>query len=211
MPPAKIEYRAVATSVAPIEQRAEGDKNVITGYGAVFYNSADPGTEYSIYSDMVERIGPNAFDDALNRDDVRGLFNHDSSMLLGRMGAKTLRLAVDQTGLRYEIDMPDTSTGNDVMALIRRGDIFGSSFSFQVEEQLFSELPDGKMIRTIMKAKLFDVGPVTFPAYQSASTSARSDERFSAEWDKMKTPPPVVTSRAAVRTRVRMIEIDLAQ
>jgi uncharacterized protein len=152
MPPAKIEYRAVATSVAPIEQRAEGDKNVITGYGAVFYNSADPGTEYSLYDDMVERIGPNAFDDALNRDDVRGLFNHDSSMLLGRMGAKTLRLAVDQTGLRYEIDMPDTSTGNDVMALIRRGDIFGSSFSFQVEEQLFSELPDGKMIRTIMKA-----------------------------------------------------------
>jgi hypothetical protein len=83
-----IEYRAVATSVAPIEQRAEGDKNVITGYGAVFYNSADPGTEYSLFSDMVERIGPNAFDDALNRDDVRGLFNHDSSMLLGRMGAQ---------------------------------------------------------------------------------------------------------------------------
>lgn len=157
-----------------IETRADG-KPVIVGYGAVFHRADDPGTQYELWRDTIERVSPKAFDQAMKRkDDTRALFNHDMNHVLGRTTAGTMRLSVDATGLRYEIDPPDTETGRSVVESIKRGDVSGSSFSFSVDKESW-EARDGKQIRTIESVTLFDVGPVTFPAYASASTSVRSE------------------------------------
>jgi HK97 family phage prohead protease len=113
---------------------------------------------------FVEQISPAATSKTLQESDVRALFNHDSSMLLGRTSSGTLRLTEDRDGLAYEIDLPDTSVGNDVRELLRRGDISGSSFGFRVIEDSWTETRDGFPLRTIEELALIEVSPVTFPA-----------------------------------------------
>jgi HK97 family phage prohead protease len=161
---------------AGIETRADG-KPKIVGYASVFYDPADPGTEYRLWSDVVERISPTAFDRAVREDDVRGLFNHDANQILGRNGAGTLRLSVDKVGLRYEIDPPDTAQAAAVVEAIRRGDVTGSSFGFMPETTAFrEEVRDGKTVTIVEResVRLFDVSPVTFPAYAAATTGLRA-------------------------------------
>ncbi len=122
---------------------------------------------------FVEQISPAATSKTLQESDVRALFNHDSSMLLGRTSSGTLRLTEDRDGLAYEIDLPDTSVGNDVRELLRRGDISGSSFGFRVIEDSWTETRDGFPLRTIEELALIEVSPVTFPAYLDTSSAIR--------------------------------------
>jgi uncharacterized protein len=161
---------------AGIETRADG-KPMIVGYASVFYREDDPGTEYRLWSDVFERVKPAAFDRAVKEDDVRGLFNHDPSQILGRNGAGTLRLSVDKVGLRYEIDPPDTAQAAAVVEAIRRGDVTGSSFGFMPDVTTYrEERRDGKLVTIVEResVRLFDVSPVTFPAYTAATTGLRA-------------------------------------
>lgn len=175
-------------AVAGLEKRAEGDegREVIVGYGAVYYNAADPGTQYDIFGDgtFIERIMPGAFDAALARpDDVRCLVDHDPSRILGRNIAGTLRLSADSRGLRYECDPPDTSVGRDILVSLRRKDVTGSSFAFIEESQRWTEEGD-VLIRELLSVRLFDVSPVTYPAFTSADVTLA---RRSAEiWRAMR-------------------------
>lgn len=170
--------RDVALELADIrlEKRA-GKPTKIVGYGAVFYDGT-PGTEFQLWPGVLERIAPTAFDRALEeRDDVRGLFNHQPDNLLGRTSAGTMKLTVDPKGLRYEIEPGDTTVARDVIQHIERGDLSGSSFMFGVEKQSFETLDDGTEIRTIESVKpLYDTGPVTFPAYDGSTTGVRDRE-----------------------------------
>jgi HK97 family phage prohead protease len=123
-----------------------------------------------------ERIAPGAFTEALKRSDVRGLFNHNPSQLLGRSSAGTMRLTEGSDSLLYEIDPPDTSVARDVTALIKRGDVTGSSFAFTVrtDEWTKATTPGDLPLRTIKEIdELRDVGPVTFPAYEETTVQAR--------------------------------------
>lgn len=166
--------RRITGGECRIESREDGSRMAV-GYGAVFYRAGDSGTEYELWKGAVERIARGAFSEALNRpDDVRGLFNHDSDHLLGRLSAETLRLRADDRGLLYEIDLPDTQAGRDVATSIERGDLTGSSFAFVPEVVEWSEEED-REIRTIKSVRLYDVGPVTFPAYESSTTALRTD------------------------------------
>lgn len=167
-----MERRYLAANIADVSLRAEGDgSGMIHGYGAVYYNGS-PETEYQLWPGMVERIMPGAFAQAVNRDDVRALFNHDTNMVLGRKSAGTLRVFDDNRGLRYEIDPGETTVYRDVAQFIKRKDVQGSSFAFVVtDEQPRKE--NGIRIREIRGVELFDVGPVTYPAYESTSTGVR--------------------------------------
>ncbi len=170
-----MERRYIDTKAAgvAIEERADGEKRIV-GLGAVFYDGT-PGTEFKLFDDLVERILPGAFDDVLG-DDVRGLFNHDPNQVLGRRTADTLGLTVTDQGLQYSITPGDTQVGRDVLEHIKRRDVQGSSFSFTMEggEAVFREV-DQLTIREIVKiGRLFDVGPVTFPAYDATTTGLRS-------------------------------------
>jgi len=151
-----------------IEKRAESESNTLIGYASVFNNrSQDLGG-------FVEIIAPGAFDNVLEND-VRALFNHNENFVLGRTKSGTLRLSVDDTGLRYEIDLADSNMAKDIAASVARGDIDGSSFAFRIDEDIWNEDDDGTVVRVITKiASLRDVGPVTYPAYLDASVAKRS-------------------------------------
>lgn len=142
--------------------------NRLGGYAAVFDQTTDLGWQGK------ERIDRAAFDAALADEstDVRSLWNHDPQFLLGRQSAGTLRLSVDSTGLEYEVDLPDTGYARDVHALAERGDLDGASFAFVPGEWSWDE---DEQVRTHTSvSRLVDVAPVTFPAYDGASTEARS-------------------------------------
>lgn len=160
-----------------VEARAAKQPRII-GYASVFYDGS-PETEYQLWSDAVERIMPGAFDAAIKSEqDVRGLFNHDPNLLLGRTAAGTLALDTDATGLRYVIEPGETSVARDVVEHVRRGDLTGSSFAFRVvDERWRVEQVNGRdlEIREILGVDLYDVGPVTFPAYEASTTGLRSD------------------------------------
>jgi HK97 family phage prohead protease len=179
----KEERRAVHEA---IELRADDASATISGYAAVFNQETVIGG--SLWG-FREQIAPEAFDEAIKTDDVRALFNHDPNYLLGRTESGTLRLKADKKGLRYEVDLPDTAQAKDVRTLIARGDVSGSSFGFIVEEDEWDEreVKKGKLpLRTIRKAALFDVSPVTYPAYPQTSVSARSKAEASVEAEKLR-------------------------
>lgn len=155
----------------PCEVRCEcqqnGKKrNVITGYAATF------GTESRMLpGGFVETINKGAFDEVLSSNpDVIGVYNHDKNFLLGRTANGTMRLSVDDRGLKYEIYPPESRA--DVVESIQRGDVVGSSFAFKVsrENESWGETSRGIRKRSIDKVGfLEDVGPVVRPAYESAS------------------------------------------
>lgn len=217
--PTERRYIDIKAAGVAIEQRTEGEPATIVGYAAVFYRASDPGTEYKFagfWDDFTERIMPTAFDDALKSDDVRALFNHDPNHILGRSTSGTLKLTVDATGLRYEIAPPDTAMARDLVESIRRGDISGSSFSFIPEELQWREQkgPDDKtiVIREVVRAKLFDVGPVTFPAYESTTTGVRAasdltEAKSSYEAWKASAANLAAFHRDITRTTARLLEI----
>ena len=126
-----MEYRQNRIPVG-IEERG-GDPPRITGYAAVFYRADDPSTEFRLGEIFAERIERGAFDKTLERGDVAALFSHRHDQVLGHTQSGTLRLSIDDRGLKYEIDPPDTQLGRDVVTSIRRGDIRGSSFGFDVD------------------------------------------------------------------------------
>ncbi|MFV2949626.1 HK97 family phage prohead protease [Pseudomonas japonica] len=164
--------RAQHCELRAVQSDDQGGAPKIAGYGAVFNQRSD-----LLGGSFVEIIAPGAFDDVLEQD-VRGLFNHDPNYLLGRTASGTLRLTVDERGLAYEIDTPNTQTIRDlVVEPLRRGDMSGSSFAMRVAPggDSWHEEKDGLIVRTIFKiAELRDVGPVSFPAYPDSSAAQRS-------------------------------------
>ncbi len=157
-----------------VERAEDGTPERITGYAAVFNrDSVNLGG-------FTEEVAPGAFTEALKEDDVRALVDHNSSMILGRTGANTLRLTEDKTGLRMEIDLPNTQAARDIAESIDRGDVDGASFGFRTVEDDWNTKEELSH-RTLKKVRLFDVGPVTFPAYPDTSVAVRSMEEWRGE------------------------------
>jgi HK97 family phage prohead protease len=170
-----------------VEQRSEEGSDAsqewIVGYAAKFgVLSLDLG-------DFVERIDPNAFGIVAERRgrkrplETRALWNHDANFPLARYPG-TLRLKVDEVGLRYEFPVPDTSYGRDIAANIRAGIVKGSSFAFQIAPggEAWS-VEEGRSVRTVTKIdSLIDVSPTTFPAYPDSDVAVakRSYSEFVA-------------------------------
>jgi HK97 family phage prohead protease len=159
-----------------IELRAEGDDQFIEGIAATIDSETDLGW-------YREKISRGAFDDVMN-DDVVALFNHDPNFPLARTGAGLDLFITKEGHLGYRYKTPNTTTGRDLAENIRTGVISKSSFAFTIEKDEWKEEKDNKIpdVRTITKLKrLYDVSPVTYPAYQSTSVTtvaARSLEKF---------------------------------
>lgn len=120
-----------------------------------------------------EMIAPGAFVKSLESADIRALFNHDSNIVLGRNKAGTLRLKEDKNGLAIEIDPPDTQAARDLIVSMSRGDINQMSFGFRTITDKW-EKRDGEWLRTLKEVELFDVSPVTYPAYAATDIAVRS-------------------------------------
>lgn len=147
----------------------ETDDPIITGYAAVFEQwSLDLGG-------FREIIHKGAFSKTLKDGaDVRSLFNHDSNIVLGRTTANTLKVEEDEKGLRVEIKPPKTRTVEDlVLTPMRRGDINQMSFGFRTVKDVWGKDETGHF-RELQEARLYEVSPVTFPAYPQTSVQVRS-------------------------------------
>jgi HK97 family phage prohead protease len=151
-----------------VEFREDGDSVTAIGYAAVFNSTS------SNLGGFVERVAPGAFRKTLQESDVRALFNHEPDHLLGRTMNGSLRLEEDDRGLRYEVDLPNTTLGRDVAELLRTGILSQSSFGFRTISDSWGETDDGYPLRYLNEVALRDVGPVSFPAYQAAEASLRS-------------------------------------
>lgn len=157
----KAEKRYFDGSVQ-VEERADGkESRTISGYAIVFNKwSQNFGGWFR------EKVDPTAVSDVLEQDTV-ALFNHDNNLILAR-NKKSLKLSVDDTGLKYTFEAPNTTVGNDLLENVRNGNISGSSFSFTIKEQSWakSDSQDVEEDRTILKIeRLIDVSPVVHPAY----------------------------------------------
>lgn len=152
-----------------------------------------------------ERIAPGAFAKTIQGADIRALWNHDANIVLGRNKSGTLRLSEDSAGLAYEVDAPDTQLVRDmVLAPIARGDVNQCSFGFFTVSDKWAKV-DGEWVRTLLEVELFDVSPVTYPAYPQTDVAVRS---LKAAQDALtSTPAPIFD---AVAMQLRRLRLDLA-
>jgi HK97 family phage prohead protease len=192
-----------AVPLLAVESRSEEDgseREYVVGYAAKFgVLSLDLG-------DFVERIDPGAFGIVAERRgrrrplETRALWNHDPNYPLARYPG-TLRMTVDEVGLRYEFPVPDTTYGRDIASNIRAGIVKGSSFSFTVPQGGDSwAVEDGRSVRTIQRIdSLLDVGPVTFPAYPDADVKVaqRSFDQYRQQRETEAARRSLARSRAA--------------
>lgn len=158
-----------------VELRADGEGDgapkTIVGYAAKFdRESQDLGG-------FKEVIRKGAFARAIKEDDVRALWNHDDNFVLGRNLSGTLKLEEDDTGLRIEIDPPDAQWARDLVTSIERGDVDQMSFAFRTIKDTWTRVdaeagqPD--VLRELLDVRLFDVSPVTYPAYLDTEVGVR--------------------------------------
>ena len=165
------------TQKRKFETRIEADKEArtITGYAAIYNSDSED------LGGFIERMAPGSFDGRL-QDDVRVLFNHDNNLVLGRTISGTATLEVDEKGLKYTCQLPDTSYAKDLIELMERGDVTQSSFAFTIEDESWEERADGMLIRTVKKVgQLYDVSPVTYPAYTEATSGLRTSAPVEVE------------------------------
>lgn len=177
----EIEIRALeGVEVASVRSENGKELPVIRGYAAVW------GALSTDLGGFVERFASGAFAETTKTDDIRALVNHDTGKILGRNRAGTLKLQEDAKGLAVEIAPPDTTAGRDVVASVKRGDLTGMSFAFNVAPGGASWAHEGdKEVRTVNKAKLKEVSIVAFPAYPDTSVACRSLEGHKEQEKKL--------------------------
>jgi len=170
-----LEMRFLETKIEVREEERNGITGpVMFGYAAVFDKLSED------LGGFREQVAKGAFAEAISNDDVRALFNHDPNYVLGRSKAGTLRMQEDDHGLYVEITPPDTRYARDLLTAMKRGDINQMSFSFRVKPggQDWARDDNGQVVRTLKRVRLFDVSPVTFPAYPQTAIAQRSMQEF---------------------------------
>ncbi|ARW58413.1 hypothetical protein [Bacillus phage Tavor_SA] len=193
------EIRALPMTIEVREVNEDEGKRTISG--SIKYNNESAEMRDWWGDTFVEEIAEGAFDESLKVRDVVGLWSHDTSQVLGNTKSKTLRIENDKKELRFELDIPNTTVGNDAWELIKRGDVDGVSFGMKVTKDKWSseERENGKLYkRSILNAELYEISPVAFPAYPTNEVSVRSLDDFKAG-----------EKRVADEFRKRKLQIEL--
>ena len=157
----------------------EGESNVISGYAAVFNSK-------TIIGDWFEEIiNPGAFSKAIASGDIRALFNHDWGNVLGRTKSGTLKLEEDERGLKFEVELPNTTVARDLAESMKRGDINQCSFGFYPTEETWDYSTE-PALRTINEVELFEVSVVSLPAYDDTEVSLVRSKELNKEVEQRK-------------------------
>lgn len=166
----KKETRTV--DITNIQTRSKDDEPLkVSGYAAVFNSRTSIGDFFD------ELIAPGAFKRTLkDNDDIRALFNHDWSVVLGRTKAGTLSLSEDERGLKFDLELPNTTAGRDLAESMERGDINQCSFGFYATEETW-DYNSEPALRTVNEAELYEISIVSIPAYDDTEAAlVRSKE-----------------------------------
>ncbi|HEM4082841.1 TPA: HK97 family phage prohead protease [Streptococcus suis] len=160
----------MATQFQTREEQESGDL-ILSGYFIKFDEETElwPG-----YFEVIKREG---VEKAIKDADIRALFNHDHSLVLGRTGNETVRLGVDDVGLFGDIIInKDDPQAVGAYARVQRGDVIGCSFGFFPIKINTVERDDGTYLDTILDLEIFEVSPCTFPAYPQTEIAARQKD-----------------------------------
>lgn len=198
------ENRAFEVAVN-LEARAEGEGEGrrISGYAAVYDKWSNPLGWFR------EKIAPTAFENC-NFDDCILCFNHDAEKIMARTSSGTLTLEVDSVGLKFSAELPNTTVGNDVLELVRRGDINKCSFMFHVAEDSWLYANDELDERTILQIDYcYDVCPVVRPAYEDTTVDARALEERKAAYLGAADDESQAKAAAEAESQTRAREIEL--
>ena len=204
-----VERRALAGTT--LRAASNGKNKTITGYAACFGVLSEPIGGGRGFREQIAKDAFNAWL-ASTDCDVRCLKNHDPSAVLGRQKSGTLSLKVDASGLQYTCVLPRTATADDLYESIKRGDITGSSFGFEVVQDDWN---DEDNIRTLKRVNLFDVSPVTFPAYPQATVQVRSASgrmetvQLGTYRSRSLRAPALPMTAASMKARARALESEL--
>lgn len=178
-----------------VEQRGGSDRLVIEGYAYRFHEISQN------LGGFVERVLPGAGEQSASQDDIRALFNHDASLILGRSRSGTLRLGEDSEGLPYEIDGDmRQSYVSDLAIALEREDVSQSSFGFRTVDETWGLTEEDLPLRSLVKIALFDVSPVTYPAYTS-STSGIGSRAVESFYESRGLSPEQVSLVDAIRSQ----------
>lgn len=153
---------------AEFSTREEGSQKMIEGYFIVFNQ------ETELFKGFHEQIAPEAVNDL---SDIRALYNHDHNLVLGSTLNGTLKLAKDDYGIKgvIEINEKDSDAVN-AYERIKRGDVKGCSFGFELLSEEYTQLDDGGTLATVRELNLFEVSPCVFPAYPQTAINARQQD-----------------------------------
>lgn len=187
------------------EARADtkDDGNTLFGYAAVFNEDTEINSFFE--GNFRERIEPGAFKKTLAErgDKIKVLFNHGFDPSIGDkpLGRATVQ-EEDKRGLYVEVPLADTSYNRDIKELLASGALDGMSFRFSVTKEEWDEEPEDKglPVRTIKEVKLYEYGPVTFPAYEATSAGVRSARDYTDWRSKNETNEAAPTEDGAAST-----------
>lgn len=151
---------------------------MVSGYAAVFNSKTNIGDYFE------EVISPGAFSNAIaTNNDIRALFNHDWNNVLGRTKSGTLRLSEDDRGLKFEVDLPNTSLAHDLAESMARGDINQCSFGFFATEETWDYSVE-PALRTIHEVELYEISVVSIPAYEDTEAALVRSKEIDKEVEK---------------------------
>ncbi len=181
-----LEVRSITGDLRIESRESDTTGRTIVGYAAKFESWSEP-----IMGWFRETIARSAFD-GCDMHDVIMCFNHRDDAILARTTSGTLRLEIDDVGLRFAFEAPQTTLGNDMLELVRRGDVSKCSFRFGVKEDswMYADAHNGLELdeRTILRfSHVVDVSLVTFPAYPATEASVRRLEERKQEWQREQT------------------------
>ncbi|BAU28966.1 prohead peptidase [Aneurinibacillus soli] len=177
----KFEQRTFTLSNIEVRMEGEAGAPTVSGDVVMFEQLSVPLWGFR------EKVRKGAFDKSLRKSIIKALWNHNSDLVLGSTKNRTLRLWEDDMALRFELDLPNTTWGKDAAESIRRGDVDGVSFGFEVVKDEWDYDDPSDVIRTLIEVNLYEISPTPFPAYPDSSVDMRSAkrtfERFTASRD----------------------------
>jgi len=155
------------------------DERTIEGYFALYES------ETELWAGSYEIISKGAFENTIQKNDIRALWNHNTQYVLGRNKNGSLQLKADDKGLFATIKLPNTQYAEDLYSLVQRGDIDQASFGFNIIDEELEELADGGYRWRIKDIDLHEISVVTFPAYENTSVQAREKQVREIETRKL--------------------------
>jgi len=162
------ELRVLPHTELRLKEGAEGSLGILEGLPGIPYNSWSEDL-----GGFTERVLPGAFDQSLMESDIISCRDHEDTYILGRTSSGHLRLDNRDDGLYYEVDLPETSYARDLVVSLGRKDVKGNSFRFRTIDDRWS-IVGGKEFRDLVSCELYEVGPVTMPAYPATGLGLRS-------------------------------------
>lgn len=159
-----------------IDNQYQINDRQIVGYAVIFNSESN---DLGGFTEVIERT---ALDGVIEKSDVLCLLNHNEDrgvLARSNKGVGSLKLSIDDKGLKYEFESPNTDLGNELLEGIKRGDISASSFAFTVGQDEWQKKPDGTYLRVIKQIDLlFDVSPVYKPAYDATTVDTRGLDTY---------------------------------